>query len=92
MDMNDYTYLNAHEVWRAMFNKGLSLHDQLCFNLIDNVKIIRCKDCKKRNTNWCPMYFAHFEYNEEGELEWYEFPQETDDDFFCAMGELKDAT
>lgn len=89
MNMNKYTYLNAQEIWDSMFDNSISTYDSLCFGLFDSVTIIKCKDCKKRNTNWCPMHFAHFEYNEEGELEWYEFPQETDDDFFCAMGELK---
>ena len=92
MNWNKYEYLNAQEVWESMFNSSMNLHDQFCFGLFDHVQIIRCKDCKKRNTNDCPVCRASWEYIKDGEFQWVERTIETNDDFFCAEGELKNET
>lgn len=42
---------------------------------VETVHLIRCKDCKRVETNNCPMYRAHFGY--------------TDEDY-CSCGERKE--
>lgn len=39
--------------------------------------IVRCKDCKKRNISECPLHYGGHTEND------------TDDDWFCADGEVK---
>ena len=42
---------------------------------IDAVPVVRCKDCYKRDTSWCLMYYARLG---------------TEDNDFCSYGERKD--
>lgn len=42
---------------------------------IDAVHVVRCKDCNKRDTSWCPMYYARLRM---------------EDNDFCSYGERKD--
>ena len=71
-----------------MFDNSISNYDWLCFGLFDSVTIIRCKDCKNRYTNWCPMHWERFEYNEDCEREWIE-SDNTIDEGFCNFGKSK---
>lgn len=71
-----------------MFDNSISTYDWLCFGLFDSLTIIRCKDCKKRNTNDCPAYWEHLVYTEDCDREW-EIMDNTYDNFFCAHGELR---
>lgn len=60
---------------------------------VDAVPVIRCKDCKHRGTDDCPMYF-------EEQVEWEEdggyiecdtiYHDYTEDDGFCDRGERKE--
>lgn len=48
---------------------------------VDAVEVVRCKDCKKRNTVNCPMEEQYVEYP------W----QATKHDDYCSYGERKEA-
>ena len=48
--------------------------DEIVTKQMEYVKVVRCKDCKYRRTNDCPMRVLF----------------DPKDDFFCASGEEKD--
>ena len=52
--------------------------------LLDNdvLPVVRCKDCKHRGTDDCPMYYKGVHANED-------FLKKVDNDF-CSYGERKD--
>lgn len=55
---------------------------------IDAVPVVRCKDCLKRKTNACPMYFEEFEAIDSYDGYWFGHDQ-TKDDGFCQCGEKR---
>ena len=60
----------------------------------DVQQVVHCKDCIHRynadNSNICPMFESHSEYNESWE-EWEEIDiDNTDDDNFCKYGDEHD--
>lgn len=50
--------------------------------IVDVVEIVRCKDCKHRNTSNCSMYWESDDHTEQ-------YSWENDDDF-CSWGKKKD--
>ena len=57
---------------------------------IDAVEVVRCRDCKHRYTENCPMYFHDF-YWLEGYGEYIDdYTDHTEDDYFCPKGERKE--
>ena len=59
--------------------------------MADVQPVVHCKDCIHRynadNSNICPMFESHSEYNESWE-EWEEIDiDNTDDDNFCKYGD-----
>ena len=56
---------------------------------IDAVPVVRCRECKHRYTEDCPMYF-HASYWHEGYEEYVDDDTDhTEDDYFCQEGERK---
>ena len=57
---------------------------------IDAVPVVRCRECKHRYTENCPMYFHDF-YWLEGYGEYVDDDTDhTEDDYFCQKGERKE--
>ena len=57
---------------------------------IDAVPVVRCRECKHRYTENCPMYF-HASYWHEGYEEYVDDDTDhTEDDYFCQEGERKE--
>ena len=57
---------------------------------IDAVPVVRCRECKHRSTEDCPMYF-HSSYWHEGYEEYVDDDTDhTEDDYFCPKGERKE--
>ena len=57
---------------------------------IDAVQVVRCRECKHRYTENCPMYFHDF-YWLEGYGEYVDDDTDhTEDDYFCPKGERKE--
>ena len=57
---------------------------------IDAVPVVRCRECKHRYTENCPMYF-HDSYWHEGYEEYVDDDTDhTEDDYFCPKGERKE--
>ena len=57
---------------------------------IDAVPVVRCRECKHRYTEDCPMYF-HASYWHEGYEEYVDDDTDhTEDDYFCQEGERKE--
>ena len=57
---------------------------------IDAVPVVRCRECKHRYTENCPMYF-HDSYWHEGYEEYVDdYTDHTEDDYFCPKGERKE--
>lgn len=54
-------------------------------NKVDVVEVVRCKDCKHRETFKCPMF--SFEYQEWTDD--YQTTDLTEDNGFCQYGEKK---
>ena len=57
---------------------------------VDAVPVVRCRECKHRYTENCPMYF-HDSYWHEGYEEYVDdYTDHTEDDYFCPKGERKE--
>ena len=57
---------------------------------IDAGPVVRCRECKHRYTENCPMYFHDF-YWLEGYGEYVDDDTDhTEDDYFCPKGERKE--
>ena len=57
---------------------------------IDAVPVVRCRECKHRYTENCPMYFPDF-YWLEGYGEYVDDDTDhTEDNYFCLKGERKE--
>ena len=57
---------------------------------IDAIPVVRCRECKHRYTENCPMYFHDF-YWLEGYGEYVDDDTDhTEDDYFCQEGERKE--
>ena len=57
---------------------------------IDAVPVVRCRECKHRYTEDCPMYF-HSSYWHEGYEEYVDDDTDhTEDDYFCPAGKRKE--
>ena len=57
---------------------------------IDAVPVVRCRECKHRYTEDCPMYF-HASYWHEGYEEYVDDDTDhTEDDYFCPEGKRKE--
>lgn len=48
---------------------------------VDAIEVVRCKDCKHRGTDYCPMHYKGVHANED-------FLKKVDNDF-CSYGERK---
>ena len=56
------------------------------------VPVVRCRECKYRYTENCPMYF-HASYWHEGYEEYVDDDTDhTEDDYFCPEGKRKEGT
>lgn len=76
---------------QEIFNSGVeaanfAVHDA---PTIDAVPVVRCKDCRYRFTDNCPMYFEELTYNEDDGYEWID-RDHTSDDGFCNEGARMD--
>ncbi len=57
---------------------------------VDAVEVVRCRECKHRYTEDCPMYF-HASYWHEGYEEYVDDDTDhTEDDYFCQEGEREE--
>ena len=57
---------------------------------VDAVPVIRCRECKHRYTENCPMYF-HDSYWHDGYFDYIDYDTDnTEDDYFCPKGERKE--
>lgn len=57
---------------------------------MDAVEVVRCRDCKHRYTENCPMYF-HDSYWHDGYFDYIDYDTDnTKDDYFCPKGEQKE--
>ena len=57
---------------------------------IDAVPVVRCRECKHRYTEDCPMFFhASYWHKGYGEYVYYD-TDHTEDDYFCQEGERKE--
>ena len=57
---------------------------------VDAVPVVRCRECKHRSTEDCPMYF-HSSYWHKGYEEYVDYDTDhTEDDYFCQEGERKE--
>ena len=64
--------------------------DEIKAKTIDAVPVVRCRECKHRYTENCPMYF-HDSYWHEGYEEYVDdYTDHTEDDYFCPKGERKE--
>ena len=56
------------------------------------VRVVRCKDCKRRHDFDCPMFFEEsVEWEEDGYIERDDVIHDyTEDDDFCSRAERKD--
>ena len=52
---------------------------------IDAVEVVRCKDCKHRQTDECPMFFE-----EQIDITEYIIHDYTRDDGYCSWGERRE--
>lgn len=53
---------------------------------IEAVPVVRCRECKHKNTKKCPMVIVNFNSDMEEML----VQNHVSDDFFCSYGEQKD--
>lgn len=83
---NQHEYI-AREVAIAAFSKALK--DIATSPVEDLVPVIRCKDCIRRGTLDCSMYYEEeVSWEEDGYVEVDYFPHDvTSDDGFCNLGE-----
>lgn len=65
-------------------------------NVVENLpsaesEIIRCKDCKHRQEDECPMYHVEWvEYDDDGYIDSYDVIYDyTEDDGYCHMAERR---
>ena len=57
---------------------------------INAIPVVRCRECKHRYTEDCPMYF-HASYWHEGYEEYVDDDTDhTEDDYFCQEGEREE--
>lgn len=56
---------------------------------IDAVEVVRCKDCKYRRENECPMYHEEWSVTEDGD-DWLNTNDYTKDNGFCDWGERRE--
>ena len=57
---------------------------------VDAVEIVRCRECKHRYTENCPMYF-HDSYWHDGYFDYIDYDTDnTEDDYFCPKGEREE--
>ena len=58
----------------------------------DVEEVVRCKECKRRKTDKCPMYYEEdIEWDDDGYIEMDTiFHDNTTDDSFCSYGERSD--
>ena len=57
---------------------------------VDAVPVIRCRECKHRYTENCPMYF-HDSYWHDGYFDYIDYDTDnTEDDYFCLKGEREE--
>ncbi len=59
---------------------------------IDAVEVVRCKECKHRYGDECPMRYVEWvTYDDDGYIEWDDVVHDhTMDDGFCNCGERED--
>ena len=53
---------------------------------LDDVPVVRCRECKKKNKKKCPMTIVNFGRNGKEVLVQNHVP----DDFYCAAGDRKE--
>lgn len=73
-------------------NEGDCGYDHFIFHAptIDAVPVVRCRECKHRYTEDCPMYF-HSSYWHEGYEEYVDDDTDhTEDDYFCPKGKRRE--
>lgn len=56
---------------------------------IDAIEVVRCKDCKYRRENECPMYHEEWSVTEDGD-DWLNTNDYTDYNGFCDWGERRE--
>ena len=62
----------------------------MAIKALDAVPVVRCRECKHRYTENCPMYF-HASYWHEGYEEYVDDDTDhTEDNYFCPEGERKE--
>lgn len=59
---------------------------------VDAVEVVRCRECKHRYTENCPMYF-HDSYWHDGYFDYIDYDTDnTEDDYFCPKGKREEGT
>lgn len=68
---------------RGGIRKALRIIEQA--PVVDAVPVVRCKDCKFRGSDFCPMCHDEYTYDEDDGGDYYTVDN-TDDDGFCHKG------
>lgn len=64
--------------------------DEGCPPTIDAVPVVRCRECKYRGYDACPMCHDEYYYDDDDGADFWTVDN-TDDDGFCHMGAKMDA-
>lgn len=56
---------------------------------VDAAPVVRCRDCKHRGTDYCPMLQEIEDYDEDAGWDYW-YVDNTDDDGYCHMGAKMD--
>lgn len=79
---------NTHgEAVRSGLKKALRVIEQA--QAVDAVEVVRCRDCKHRGYDFCPMCHDEYTYDEDDGSDYFTVDNTTDDGF-CHMGEKMD--
>ena len=79
-----------YEKAKAVEKVCCAVMDKAVKSPLDVEVVVRCRECKHRSTEDCPMYF-HSSYWHEGYEEYVDDDTDhTEDDYFCQEGERKE--
>ena len=57
--------------------------------MVNDMRIVRCCDCKKRDTKKCPLVMVRFDQMPNGKIKEILEQNYVDEEFFCKDGERK---
>ncbi len=77
--------------YRDIGEHEMKIVEMLSWSFGGSIEVVKCKECKHRHTDQCPMRFVEdVEWDDDGWLEHDEIEHDyTEDDGFCNKGERK---